>query len=57
MPLYVYECDEESCDYTLEEIRPVEDRERPEACPACEFGFIRLVVTAPARTPNKWGNR
>ena len=54
MPLFNYECDE--CGYVLEELRPVEDRERPEACPVCENGFIRIMLSKIARTPSKWGN-
>jgi len=54
MPLFSYQCDE--CDYTYEELRPSEDRDRPEACSVCENGFARLVVSMPARTPGKWGD-
>ncbi len=54
MPLYEYECDE--CAYKLEELRSVNDRERPEACPVCENGFIRLTASVIANTPARWGD-
>ena len=57
MPIYIYKCDDEACDYELEEMRAVADRDRSEACPVCERGFIRLALSTPALTPGKWGNQ
>ncbi len=64
MPIYEYRCD--SCGRTFDEIRRIEDRDRPFAhlCPkavttrehAVKVVDCHRKVSTIARTPNRWGD-
>lgn len=56
MPIYEYQCDDANCGYKFEDLRNAEDREEPEACPVCERGFVRLVISVIGYTPMCWGD-
>lgn len=59
MPLYVYICDNPCCGHTLEVLQSmVKHAEDPYSyCPKCgALGVLMPQVTAPARTPGRWGD-
>jgi putative FmdB family regulatory protein len=54
MPVYEYTC--ASCgDFTA--MRPMRERDRPQACPGCAAPATRLILTAPASHVGDGGAR
>lgn len=52
MPMYEYVC--EKCGLRFEHYQPTSSTPPPK-CPKCKHEETRKQVSAPARTPNKWG--
>jgi len=51
-PIYCYKCNK--CGMKEDQLREINERDQDEECPICDDGILKRVMSAIARTADKW---